>query len=249
MRGMIVLSLLAFSVFSVFTSLSAGEWTALEVLKKADIVANEPKDQDIKLKMVLIDKDGMEKERQMTMLQKGDQRRMVKFLSPADIKGLGFLDLPDDVMYLYLPAFKKVRRIASHVKNTRFAGTDFTYDDMGSINYADDYDPKMLEKRAEFYILELTPKEGVEKDYSKLKMWVRTDNFYPAKIEYYSKDGKLWKVMERRQIEEVGAYWTAKEAEMSDLKDEHRTKMIIQEVKFDTGLKDDLFTPRYLRRK
>jgi outer membrane lipoprotein-sorting protein len=244
----IVLSVIVLAVlFSA--QASAGELTADEVLKKSDDVANEPKDQDLKMKLILIDKKGKEKERVMTMLQKGSDKRMVKFLSPADQKGIGFLDLPDDVMYLYLPAFKKIRRIASHVKNQKFAGTDFTYDDMGTINYSEDYDAKFIKKTEEHFILELTPEKGKEKDYGKLHFWVRKDNFYPEKIEYYDKDGKLWKVLERSKIEKVSGHWIAKEVQMSDLKDEHKTKMIIQEVKFDTGLKDKLFSERYLKRK
>jgi len=245
------------------------ELTAIEILKKSDSVANAPKDQEIKLEMVLIDEKGKEKKREAKMWQKGSEKRMIKFLSPADVKGLGFLDLPGDVMYLYLPAFKKIRRIASHVKNTSFAGTDFTYDDMAAINYADEYDPKLIgskegknlvpiqkekgkewvEQELEHYLLELKPKKGIKKDYSKLVMWVRKDNFYPAKIEYYSKDGKVWKVMETRKVEKEGEYWTAKEVEMSNLKKEHKTRMLIIEVKFDQGLKDELFTQRYLKRR
>ena len=168
---------------------------------------------------------------------------MIKFLSPADVKGLAFLDLPDDIMYLYLPAFKKTRRIASHVKNTNFAGTDFTYDDMASVNFADDYVPESLgsrkekgmtvitgekgkewiEKEFDNYVLELTPKKGVKKDYSKLIMTVRKDNFYPVEIEFYAKDGKLRKVARSRKLEKEEGYWVAKEVEMSDLKKEHKT--------------------------
>ena len=222
--------------------------TAIEILKKSDSVVNAPKDQSLNMKLILIDKDGNERERTANMLQKGSEKRMIKFLSPAEQKGIAFLDLPDDIMYLYLPAFKKIRRIASHVKNEKFAGTDFTYDDMGTINFSEEYEPKLIETTDENYILELTPKEGIKKDYSKLRVWIRKDNFYQEKIEYYDKGGKLWKILERRKIEKVDNYWTSKESEMNDLKDEHRTKMILTEVKFDTGLEDRLFTQRYLKR-
>jgi outer membrane lipoprotein-sorting protein len=243
------------------------EFTALEILKKSDSVANAPKDQEIIMEMILIDKKGKQKKRGAKMLQKGSEKRMIKFLSPADVKGLAFLDLPNDMMYLYLPAFKKIRRIASHVKNTSFAGTDFTYDDMASINYADEWVPGLMEskkeivsvsaekekelesKECEHYLLELKPKEGIKKDYSKLVMWVRKDNFYPARIEHYSREGKLWKIMERRKIVKEAKYWVSKETEMNDLKKEHKTKMLISEVKFDQGLKDELFSQRYLKRK
>ena len=243
--------------------------TALEILQKSDLVVNAPKDQEFTLKMTLIDKEGKEKEREAKMWQKGGDKRMIKFLSPADQKGIGFLDLPDDVMYLYLPAFKKIRRIASHVKNESFAGTDFTYDDMATINYSDEYAPKLLEtktreclileekggkpewvsKEIDHYLLELQPKPGIKKDYSKLVIWIRSDNFYQTRIEYYDRKGNLWKIQQRRKLKKVGGYWTAMEAEMSDLKKEHKTKNSINEVKFDQGLKDELFTKRYLKRR
>lgn len=243
----IAIVLLALCPFA--RTVHAEELTALQILTKSDAVVNAPADQEITLEMILIDKAGKEKTREAKMWQKGSDMRMIKFLSPADQKGIGFLDLPDDVMYLYMPAFKKVRRIASHVKNESFAGTDFTYDDMAALNYADDYTPTLLESDdAELYVLELVPKEGIDKDYSKLVMSVRKDNFYQVKIEYYSKDGKLWKVMERKKLEKIDGHWTAREAGMHDLKKNHRTKMVIVAVKFDQGLKDDLFTQRYLKR-
>jgi len=224
------------------------ELTATQILTMVDDVINAPKDQDLKLKLILIDKDGKEEVRQMSMLQKGCDRRMVKFLSPASQKGIGVLSLPDDIMYLYLPAFKKTRRIASHVKNTKFAGTDFTYEDMEAKRYSEKYTPEILKKDENHYILQLKPKKDVKTDYSKLIMWVRADNFYPTKIEFYDKGNNLYKVMLREKIEKVGKYWVSKESEMEDLKAKHKTKMILEDVKFDSGLSDELFTERYLIR-
>ncbi len=152
------------------------------------------------------------------------------------------------MMYIYLPAFRKVRRIASHVKNQKFAGTDLTYDDMATINYAEEYDPEFAKNIDEHFVLVLKPKAGVKKDYSKLTMRVRRDNFYPEKIEYYDKGGSLRKTAERRKIEKVGDYWVSRELEVHDIKENHRTKVILEEIKFDSELKDSLFTQRYLKR-
>ncbi len=222
--------------------------SAAEILDNVDDVINAPKDQDLMIKLILIDKNGEEKSREMKMLQKGSNKRMVKFLSPAEQKGIAFLSLPDDIMYLYLPAFKKIRRIASHVKNTKFAGTDFTYEDMEAKRYSEKYDPSLLEKNDEHYVLQLNPKEGLKTDYSKLIMWVRTDNFYSTKIEFYNKGGKLYKVMTSNDIEKVDGYWVSMKNEMEDLKTDHKTRMILQEVKFDSNLPDKYFTERYLKR-
>lgn len=221
---------------------------AQSIVAKADDVANAPKDQTATMKMILIDKDGNEKVREITFLQKGSEKRIMRFTSPADQKGIAFLSLPDDVQYLYMPAFHKVRRIASHVKNTKFAGTDFTYDDLSSFEYAKQYNAKQVSDDETYWVMELTPKPDVEKDYSKLIMSIRKDNYYPAKIDYYDKGGNLWKKMERQNIEKIEKYWFAKEFEISDLKEEHSTKMILSDVKFDTGISEKTFTQRYLKR-
>jgi outer membrane lipoprotein-sorting protein len=222
--------------------------TASQILGKVDDVINAPKDQDLRIRMILIDKKGKEKSREMSMMQKGSDKRMVKFLSPADQEGISFLSLPDDVMYLYLPAFKKIRRIASHVKNTKFAGTDFSYEDMEAIRYSDKYSSELLRKEDNHYVLELIPKEGVKTDYSKLIMWIRDDNFYHTKVEHYDKGNKLFKIMIRDEIVKIDGYWISKVSEMQDLKAEHQTKMIIEEVKFDSGIPDSKFSQRNLKR-
>ena len=232
----------------IFGSIFAQTITAEDILKNADAVVNAPQDQEISLKMTLTDKSGNEKIREMKMYQKGDEMRLVRFLSPVDQKGVSFLSLPDDVQYLYLPAFHKVRRIASHVKNDNFAGTDLSYDDMSASKYAEEYNVTLLGKTVDLYILELIPKEGVEKSYSKLKMWARQDNFYPVKVEFYDKNSILWKLFESRNIKKNGKYWVASEAEMTDLKKEHSTKMITEKVELDKGLSDDIFTKRNLKR-
>jgi len=224
--------------------------TGEEILKKVDEVSTAPKDIHMISKMILIDSKGNKKLRKAETFQKNrpEEKRLTRFLEPADQKGIAFLALPNDVQYVYLPAFRKVRRIASHVKNTKFAGTDFTYDDLSTFRFSKDFNPKLVETTDQFYILELTPKPGVKKDYGKLRMWVRRDNFVSVKIEYYDKKGQLWKVLERRDIVKIGNYWTAKEMEMKDLKENHSTVIIQESIEFDTGLSDKIFTPRYLRR-
>jgi outer membrane lipoprotein-sorting protein len=243
-----ILTLLLVSLSFTLVWAEETQLTAVQILERVDNVINAPKDQDLKIKLILIDKKGNEKVREMSMMQKGSDKRLVKFLSPADQKGIAFLSLPDDVMYLYMPAFKKTRRIASHVKNTKFAGTDFTYEDMEAVRYSDKYLPEFIKKEDDHFLLQLTPKEGIKTDYSKLIMWIREDNFYITKIEHYNRGDKIFKIMTRDNIEKIGEYWLARESEMQDLKAKHSTKMIIEEVKLDSKIPDDKFTKRNLEK-
>ena len=221
---------------------------AQEILAKVDSAMNAPEDRKTKMQMVLVDRRGKEKVRVAESYQKGDDYRLIRFLSPADQRGIGFLSLPGDLMYVYFPAFKKVRRIAAHVKNTTFAGTDFTYDDLSTFRYSEDYDAELLEEGKDHYLLKLAPKPNVKKDYGYLKMWVDKASFLPKKIEFYDKSGNLWKVMEFRRLERIKGYWVAREMEMRDLKKQHSTRMVLEEMALDTGIPDKVFTKGYLRR-
>lgn len=243
-----LISLIMVLIMSWAISVAAQELSALDIVKKSDATVNAPKDQYLDSKMILINKNGDQKVRKTVMYQKGDEKRLIRFLSPADQKGIGFLSLPNDINYLYLPAFHKVRKIASHVKNQSFAGTDFSYDDMSSFKYAEEYDPKLLETTEENYVLELTPKANIKKDYSKLKMLVAKESFYPVKIEHYDKAGNLWKVMVREKVVKKGDYWVSLKMEMKDLKKQHSTQTLIEKIELDTGLSDNVFTKRNLKK-
>ena len=219
---------------------------ANEILQKVDEVLYSAKDQQNKITIILIDKSGSESKREADVIQKGNDMRLFRFTSPASQAGIAFLSLPNDVMYIYMPAFGKERRIASHVKNQKFAGTDFSYDDMEAKLLSSKYDPELIDQDNKTYTLKLIPKPGLKTDYSKQVMKINKQDFYPVTAEYFDKGGN--KVKEATyQYEKVGNYWSAKEILMKDIKRNHATKMIVSEVIFDQGLSDDEFTVRKLK--
>jgi len=240
----IILLLLATAI----SSSAEPELTASGIIGRVDSVVNAPRDQTMNMKLILVDKNGNEREREIVMHQKGSDKRTGKFLSPADQKGIAFLSLPEGVMYVYLPAFKKTRRIASHVKNTRFAGTDFTYEDMEAGTYADKYNAEIVEQNTDHYMLKLDPKPETQSEYAWLRLTIEKSTFVPTKIEYYDKGNRLIKVMKREDIEKIEGYCIARQSEMSDLKSGQKTRMVLQKVEFDRGLSDEIFTERYLQR-
>jgi outer membrane lipoprotein-sorting protein len=222
--------------------------TGAAILESVDETMSAPRDQVVESTLVLIDRDGGRKERTLQMLQKGASTRMVRFLAPADQKGISVLSLPDGSIYLYLPAFKKVKRIASHVKNTEFAGTDFTYDDMEAKRYSESYTAELVRTEADSYVIALAPRQAGASEYSKLIMWVRKDSFVPIAVEFYDAKGALVRRMRSERVEKVGRYWVAREREMENIARGHKSRMIVTSLKFDSGLSDELFTTRALER-
>jgi len=243
MKSLKMSTLIAFLLFTG----SAFSQDALAILKKTDQVTYAPKDQKATVRIVMKDKKGNEQTREAEYIQKGSSMRLFRFTAPASQKGIAFLSLPDDVMYIYMPAFGKEQRIASHVKNQSFAGTDFSYDDMESKVLSEKYDPKLQSETSDSYVLELKPKPGTESDYTRLVMTIRKDNYYFSKVEYYDLGGRKAKEMLNQSIEKVNGYWIAKDMLMTDLLKGHSTRMLTNQITVDSNIPDDEFSVRKLK--
>jgi outer membrane lipoprotein-sorting protein len=214
------------------------------ILKNMDDVLYAPKDVTATNKIVLINKNRRQETREANIMQKGSDKRMMRFTSPASQAGIAVLSLPDDVMYLYLPAYGKERRISASVKNQNFAGTDFSYDDMESKPYSEKYTPKLIKTENDVHVLELTPKG--RSDYSRIIVHINKTNYYPELMEYYDKGNTKIKFA-KYVFKKIGKYWNAAEIEMTNLKKNHKTKMLMSDVSYDNGLSDDEFTVRKLK--
>ena len=232
-----------FLTISLFLSLDGNE-----ILKKVEETLNAPRDRVANVKLILIDKNGKEKIREIKMWQKGKEKRLIKFLSPQDVKGVGFLVLSDKEMYLWMPAFSKIRRIASHVKHEKFMGTDFSYNDIGKSRYTKDYNAEVLEETEDSYILELIPKPDADVAYSKLIMEVDKTNWVPIKVDFFDKNTKKIKVMMNKKVEKIDDYWVPTEIVMENLEEKHKTVMELLNVQHNLGLSYKIFTKRYLKR-
>jgi len=230
-------------VFAV-SILSARTQDANTVLKKMDEVMFSPKDMTGKMKVVMIDNNDKQEIREASLQQKGSDMRIFRFTSPASQAGIAVLSLPDDIMYLYLPAYGRERRIASSAKNQNFAGTDFSYDDMESKSFSEKFTPELINSGNNAFILELKPKSP--SDYSRIVVSVNKTEYYPELMEYYDRGNNKVKIA-KYSFKKIGKYWNSSEVEMTNLKTNRRTKMLMSDISYDTGLTDDDFTVRKLK--
>jgi len=225
--------------------------TEKEILDRIDAVISAPTDNTGTGTMILIDKKGKTKERQLKMWTRYYKDRenwsLTKFITPAEVRNLGFLSLADDKMYLYLPAFDRIRRIASHARKESFAGSDLSNDDLSTATYSDHYDAEIMEETDQQYVLALTRKPGSDRIYLKTTAWVNKENFCIDRMELYDDNSKLWKTLEAKN-EKIQGYWTMTEIKMKDIQKDHQTIMKLGELKFDVNLEDKIFTQRYLKR-
>ena len=174
------------------------------------------------------------------MKQKGKDNRLYQYTQPESQAGIATLSLPDGVMWMYMPAFGKPKKISLLSKSQAFTGTDFSYEDMESKSYSERYIASFLEEEDNTYALELVPKSEKSK-YSKIIVHVDKIDNYPVLMEYFDKGNKKFKEATYK-YKNNGQYWYAEEVVMTDLKKEHSTTIEMKDVKFDQGLSDDEFT-------
>ena len=253
---------LLIALICVFTA-SFGQMTAREIMIKVD-TQPEPKSMVATTDMTLISvKRGKTKERlrRITRHQRNynqgvfASKSLIRFQHPADVKGTGFLmweyeKNTDDDQWLYLPALGKVKRIVAREKGENFMGSDFSYEDIGGRDLDDDHFSLLGEERIgtnNCYKIEAVPVDG-ETSYSKRISWIDKNKWMAIKIEFYDKKNRLQKIMTIDDLKKDGPYWTILKMRMENVQNQHKTIMIITDVKYDTGIKDNYFTERFLMR-
>ncbi|HAJ99811.1 MAG TPA: hypothetical protein DCM62_07285 [Bacteroidales bacterium] len=242
MRFVLFLYVLASTIWSGDKALAL---TPEEILRRMDEVMFQPGDQTSNARMVMVDRNGNERVREATIWQKGGEKRLFRFTSPASEAGIAFLSLPNDLMYLYLPAFGRERRIAAHLKNQNFAGTDFTYEDLEVRKYAESFSGNILRQDGNIIVLEIRPLPGITSEYSRTVVTLNRTNFLPEKTESYDRGGNLVKSATHTWARQ-GAFWYPQEIHMRDVRRGSSTRMIMRNVRFNTNLSDQIFTVRNL---
>jgi outer membrane lipoprotein-sorting protein len=225
--------------------IDAAAQDAGSILKKMDDIVFSSRDKQGKVTMILTDKTGKEKIREAELLQKGPDKKLYRYTKPESQAGISTLTLPGNVMWLYLPAFGKPKKISMLTKDQSFNNTDFSWEDMATTPYAERFTPELLESTEDAFLLSLVPLTG-KSNYSKIIVRVNKKYGYAETMDYYDLKGNKFKEQSYR-YNRVGEYWNAEEVIMNDIEKKHSTRILITGVKFDQGISDDIFLVEKLK--
>ncbi|MCK4716255.1 MAG: outer membrane lipoprotein-sorting protein, partial [Candidatus Marinimicrobia bacterium] len=84
--------------------------------------------------------------------------------------------------------------------------------------------------------------------YSKTVTWIIKDKWIGLKKDFYDEDEDLLKTLTVKKFEKISGYWTILSTEMHNVQKNHTTRMQLDNVKIDTGIADNQFTERMMRR-
>jgi outer membrane lipoprotein-sorting protein len=191
---------------------------------------------------------------------------LTRFHTPAEVRNEGILIVENangrnDVL-MYLPNFKKVRRVESQQQSGSFMGSVFSYSDIAT-PHVDDFTYKLLREEKcpsaetatlKCSVIECTPVNDDVKErtgYSKSLIWIRADNFMSVHGEYFNLEGEYFKRLEATETKIIDAKnkkWLAHNLYITNLKTKEYTRLQFSDVKANKGIPDSTFTQQNLQK-
>ena len=211
--------------------------------------------------MILIDPKGNEVTREIsgktyenTDVNDGD-KSIIFFNKPKDVEGTVLLSHThvndDDDQWLYLPALKRVKRIASKNKSGPFLGSEFSFEDF-SFQEVEKYEYQYI--RDEEYegmlchVIERIPLDPYS-GYTKQIVWIDTEYFLIRKIHHFDRKSfhlKTQLFLDYEIYDE--AYWQPHRVVMNNNQNGKSSILSFKDVKYKNGLTDRDFSQNSLKR-
>jgi len=208
-------------------------------------------------RMVITARDGSTSERVIDQYSKdgpNGARTVIVFQSPASVAGTRFLTMDNasggSDRWIYLPSLGRVRRIAASESGGSFMGTDFSYDDISSMDRDVSLDTHTLLREETLngiscYVIQSVPADS-SFQYSRTISWINKTNFIIYKSEMYNRRGELAKVMEMSDFRDVQGRLTPMQTRIATAGAGTSTTIFMEILKYDDPIPEGVFTTAYL---
>ena len=211
------------------------------------------------VKMILRNKHGKESIREIRSktleVEDDGDKSLTVFDHPRDVKGTALLSFthkegPDD-QWLYLPALKRVKRIASDNKSGPFMGSEFAYEDITS-QEVEKYTYKFIKddrlNDMDVFVFERYPVDK-KSGYTRQIIWMDKEHYKERKIEYYDRKNVLLKTLVFTDYNlYLDKYYRAHDMYMVNHQTSKSTRLLQSNFNFDVELTDRDFDKNSLKR-
>jgi hypothetical protein len=210
-------------------------------------------DATARLRMILRNRQGQVSQRELRVrsLEVADgTRSLCIFDTPADVKDTVLLTHTHkgaaDDQWLYLPAEKRVRRIAAQNKAGSFMGSEFSYEDLAS-PVLEKYTYLWLRDEAlegqDCFVIERRAKEGAASGYVREVAWLDKQEYRTLKVDYYDRKDSLLKTLTLKDYRQyLGRFWKPHDMVMANHQTGKSSQLIWSDIAFRTGLTENDFS-------
>lgn len=221
----------------------------LEIYKKQYLMDKGWQSLEVGLDMLLVDAAGRESRRKVIERKIEDAQQPNKtlgiFLQPADVRGTVMLThektYDSDEQWLFLPAFKRTKKINAANKSGSFLGTEFSWEDISTTELTK-YRYRYLREEGDNWIVERVPVYKFS-GYSREVTSVNKGNYQTVKIEYYDRKSELLKTLTLGNWEKyLDRYWRPLRMEMVNHVNHKKTIITLSRYKMDVGLDKKMFS-------
>lgn len=237
----------------------AADGKGLAIAREADRRDQGWRDASATMAMVLRNRHGQESTREMRnksleVATDGD-KSLIVFDEPRDVRGTALLTFShkvgDDDQWLYLPALKRVKRIASSNKSGPFMGSEFAYEDISS-QEVEKYTYTYLRDEAlnglDCFVIERDPVDE-DSGYSKQIVWIDKAEYRVHKVDYYDRKQSHLKTLSFHDYQQyLDKHWRAARLEMINHQTLKSTNLNFQNYVFASGLDEREFNQSGLAR-
>ena len=239
------------------SQVDAAEDRGLSIMEEQRRINSGYRDEFVLYKMILVNAKGDRSDRSLEVRtleghDAGDKTLLI-FRDPPDVRGTALLihenRVGDDDQWLYLPALRRSRRIASSNKSSSFVGSELAYEDL-TPNEVTKHQYKYLREETldgvRVWVIESVPRFK-DSGYSRRELFVRQDNHQMARVNGYDRKGQLlkvgrwdgWrKVMDKR--------WRARFLRIENVQSGKSTILEALDVKIGNGYSPSEFSTRAL---
>jgi hypothetical protein len=208
-------------------------------------------------RMVITAKDGSTSERIIDQYSKdGPQgsRMILVFQRPASVAGTRFLTMDNasggEDRWIFLPSLGKIRRVAASEGSGNFMGTDFSYDDISSMDRDINADTHTLLREEALegnscYVIQSVPKDSGYQ-YAKTLTWIDKARSLVYKTEMYNQRDELIKVTEISSYQDIQGRLTPMQTKVSTLAAGTSTTIHVDLIKYDDPIPEGVFTTAFL---
>lgn len=251
MRGFVVsLGITAAVCGSAPLSALNPEATGLEIFEDRDARNSGYVDYQVELTMVLRNSLGDESRRHLKIAQleipdDGD-KLLIVFETPKVIKGTALLSFghkqePDD-QWLYLPAVKRVKKIASRNKSGPFLGSEFAFEDLASQEvekYRYRYVGEAVVDGIACHVVERYPNDPFS-GYTRQIVWLDQSELRILKVHYFDRKKSHSKTLVLDDYRRyAGRFWKPGRMVMENLQTGKSTELIWGDYAFGVGLVEE----------